>query len=510
MSIFDRFKNQTTYQANSTKGLFLGAPEAEAESLNQSAMLLSEVFVEDANIFNDLNHEKFIVVGRKGCGKSAIANFLLLEAQNDSNTFVDFVKKTEITLQKTVQLGTEQNQTFDQGVLFQWLILYKMISLLIQNERLSSQRYILDLKQFVSENDSFSTFDQYKITDFVSNRNCEVSVGPLKEFAKIKGVASLQTARKKMPFYEMVPHLKSVVKSLLKTIELYKDETEYLIFFDDLDNDFKSKDNSCRDNLLALIRTVKDFNADFSGFEYVRVKVILLLRDDIKKILLANADVAKIFASYSTSISWYSDEDYRKNPDDVRIKKFIDRRIECAYKKRDQVDTPKISKWEDFVNVSFKDVLDYTFYTPRDLLLFFKSIKDCDYTVPLNQSAVNELFNKYCDAIIEEIKSMLSIYYSLEEIEEILLVLERELSDSDADYNYLMEKLDSKNRGNLTMDILLNSSIVGWRNEETGYVYFKHREKAGEEIPMVMQDDYLITLHKAVKRYFTCHRNRPR
>lgn len=332
MSFFDKFLNKTKEFDYTTKGLFLGAPEAEAESLNQSAMLLHEVFVQDSNVFEDLAHEKFIITGRKGSGKSAIANYIMLSAKNESNVFVDFVKQTEMSLHKAVQIGVENSRYVDMGVLFQWIVLYKIISLFIQNERLSSQSYCEYLKKFVSDNDDFSILDQYKITDFVSQRNCEIDISALKLFGKIKGVDSLQTIRKKMPFYEMIPHLKNVVKVLGWTINQYEDETEYFIFFDDLDNDFKSNEDSCRENLLSLIRTAKDFNALFSEFEFVKIKVILLLRDDIKNYLLANADVAKVFASYSTGVSWFSDELYRKRPNDLLIKKFIDKRIYYGFK----------------------------------------------------------------------------------------------------------------------------------------------------------------------------------
>ena len=60
MGFFDKFRNTgvNTFN-NTTKGLFLGAPEAEAESLKVSAMTLMDVFIEDSSVFNDLNHEKF-------------------------------------------------------------------------------------------------------------------------------------------------------------------------------------------------------------------------------------------------------------------------------------------------------------------------------------------------------------------------------------------------------------------------------------------------------------------
>lgn len=510
MGFFDKFLDKTKEFDNTTKGLFLGAPEAEAESLNQSAMLLHEVFIQDSNIFEDLAHEKFIITGRKGSGKSAIANYIMLSAKSESNVFVDFVKQTEVSLQKAVQIGAENSQNIDMAILFQWIILYKIISLFTQNERLSSQRYCEYLKRFVSDNDDFSIFDQYKITDFVSQRNCEIDISALKIFGKIKGIDSLQTIRKKMPFYEMIPHLKNVVKTLGWTINQYKDETEYFIFFDDLDNDFKSNNDSCKDNLLSLIRLTKDFNALFSEFEFVKIKVILLLRDDIKNYLLANADVAKVFASYSTGICWFSDELYRKKPNDLLIKKFIDKRIRYGIKQLNNENLSYINNWEDFVKVPFKDVLDFTFYTPRDLLLFFKPITENSYPIPLLQDSINDLFNKYCDAIIDEIKSLLSIYFTLKEINCILSILERELLNSDADSEYLSKLLSEKIHDESTLEILLNASVIGWRKEGSGYVYFKHREKTGEDISIETPEDYRITLHRAVKNYFIRHKNRPR
>lgn len=513
MSFFDKFRNSMLdVYKNTTKGLFLGAPEAEAESQNNSAMALTEVFIEDTNVFNDLAHEKFIIIGRKGSGKSAIANFIRLSAQNESNVFASFVKETEISLQKVIQLSENNGIRIDTTILFHWIVLYKIISLLVENQRLSTQKYIGDLKKFVSMNDSFSVFDQYKITELITNQNCEIDITPLKEFFKVKVDNSLKSVRKKMPFYEMVPHLKTVVKSLLKTINQYEDETEYFLFFDDLDNNFKSRDSICKDSLLALIRIVKELNAEFSECNYVRVKIILLLRDDIKNILLANADVAKLFASYATPIKWYSDEVFRRDPNEVPLKKFIDKRISFAFRQlaRNKFNCPIINNWEAFVKIPFKDVLDYTFYTPRDLLLFFKPITENNYQIPLTKNSIEDLFNKYSDAVVDEIKSMLSIYYTLEEINKILNILDDYLAFYDDSYENLKRVLNENNCGDDTMEILLNASIVGRRDNNTGYVYFKHREKIGEDIPDILHGDYRITLHRAVKNYFSNHQSRPR
>lgn len=63
--------------------VFLGAPEAEA--LPNSQMPLSKVYKDHCHLVDSLAHEKFIVVGRKGSGKSAFAEHICSVSENQSN-----------------------------------------------------------------------------------------------------------------------------------------------------------------------------------------------------------------------------------------------------------------------------------------------------------------------------------------------------------------------------------------------------------------------------------------
>ena len=58
--------------------LYFGAPEAEAESLPNSRVFLSDVYEDHHDLHTELASEKFIVVGRKGSGKSAFAEYTYL------------------------------------------------------------------------------------------------------------------------------------------------------------------------------------------------------------------------------------------------------------------------------------------------------------------------------------------------------------------------------------------------------------------------------------------------
>ena len=68
-------KQKTTENIRTTEGFFIGSSEAEGE-INNSRITLDEVFSDYLGVLNEVNHEKFIITGRKGTGKSAIGAYI--------------------------------------------------------------------------------------------------------------------------------------------------------------------------------------------------------------------------------------------------------------------------------------------------------------------------------------------------------------------------------------------------------------------------------------------------
>ncbi|EGQ5259713.1 hypothetical protein I4A72_005258, partial [Enterobacter hormaechei] len=85
--------------------LYIGAPEAEAESLPTSKVNLRDVYEDLHNLYEELSDEKFILIGRKGCGKSAFAEYTYLSAIEQHNLFCSFVSQDNLSLERLVQLG---------------------------------------------------------------------------------------------------------------------------------------------------------------------------------------------------------------------------------------------------------------------------------------------------------------------------------------------------------------------------------------------------------------------
>lgn len=106
MGAFDKFLNRSNYETSNnttTKGFCIGIPEAEAEATTAS-IKLDSLFVDYFDVLKQLNNEKFIVLGRKGTGKSAIGEYILSLAKDEPNMFCDFVKKDDVDIEKIVQI----------------------------------------------------------------------------------------------------------------------------------------------------------------------------------------------------------------------------------------------------------------------------------------------------------------------------------------------------------------------------------------------------------------------
>lgn len=161
---------------NSKTALYFGAPEAEAESLPTSRVALSDVYEDHHDLHNELDSEKFIVVGRKGAGKSAFAEYTYLLSQNEPNIFCSFIRQDVVSLEKLVQLGTENQDMVSKEQLFKWLIYTNILGLFFQNEAIREASEFNLLKEFLKKNSGFIDVNKGEIIELVKKYNFEINI----------------------------------------------------------------------------------------------------------------------------------------------------------------------------------------------------------------------------------------------------------------------------------------------------------------------------------------------
>ncbi|MBD3630981.1 hypothetical protein [Cyclobacterium sp.] len=509
MALFDKFIKKDNSLTFTTKNFFIGSPEAEAESVAHSRMRLAEVFEDFLNVLPELQHEKFLITGRKGSGKSAIAEYISHLYEKEANCFSSFIRKSDINIERIAQLTQEHDQNVTQELIIEWVILTKLTLMLTSKESLQNYKEISDLQVFLKKNSGFIDIKSNQITQVVQSKGHELNVNYFKRFLTAKFGNKFDITKEKAPFYKLIPHLKATVLELMNYPE--NRENKFILIFDDLDIGFKSTSEKNRNTILNLIRVGKDYNNNFFGKNNLDSKIFILLRDDISRILYKyDADTAKLFSSYAVSLVWYEFDSHKRfdQEDKTKLKQFINKRLVVNFEKLGKTYN-KNDPWSSFVEndptykkTSFKYIVDHTFARPRDLILFFSPISSMDLQLPLQKRDINNLLGKYSAELIAEVKNELSAHYSSEDIDRIFKALYQFSSGNEFSFQEFIELLKEmgfQEDSEISVYKLFEYSLIGNSIPDSNKVTFKFWEERDEVVKL--NRDHPLVIHFAMKVY---------
>ncbi len=504
MGILDKIKQESTTKGN-TKGFYFGATEAEGE--NKKGVQNFQYYFDDyLNVLPQLRNEKFIFTGRKGAGKSAIAKYIRDTSDSEDNSYSDLIRLKDIEIEKLIQI--EELEKFDHKelVVFEWLILVRLIKLILLND---SGKYTLEyekLEKFIERNSGVVCVDKYQIVGINDKKGFEVKFEVLQQaFPSFSKYFDKKT--NKAPFYKLINPLKEVVSKIL-TFPINEGK-EFWLLFDDLDINFKENSKDSIDKITELIRISKIYNTEI--FKGSGAKILVFLRDDIKNIIEKHhTDTAKIFTSYEAKLDWYDHEKFKLDEDETALKKFVNKRIEQNFI-ANNIEYSKSSPWNSLFGndpneyqqkTSFKYIIDFTYYRPRDMILFLKPIGDYDFRYPLLACNVKSLIRKYLNENLREIKNELSIYFESNEITDIISVLrtmtERYGPISYTELKKVIENYDFQRKPEEIVKILSSYSIT-IPKDGMGQLHFNYREESADSVNI---EECEFSTHKSIYNYF--------
>lgn len=472
-----------------TKNLFLGFPEAEAEAKNMLDLYQDYMGIEDA-----LKRGKFIITGRKGSGKSAYAVWLNEEAKKSREIWCKIIKHNDRTLEQIFRMRT--NAGVDSVVLFEWIIVYNLIMLITDSEEGRYGEFASKLYEFRRDNAKLINEGVYNLEELVLRGGFDLKSLRV-PILKIFGVAEKKLY--KADFFSTLHYLKAILIAAMRQENLR--EIRYYIIFDDLDVKFKLNNETDKVRLVDLIRTARDYNT--SHLLGTESRVLLLLRDDISaKLSGVECDTNKILESYEHHIEWYNRQD-----DGNRLRQFINRRIELAVR-RNNINLEVDDYWEWLVGpiiddkASFKYVLDNTFYLPRDIITIFQDIADLSMHIPLTEKDIDSLLEKYSKSKIHEIRNELVALWSEPKIDAVMEML-GEMFDLICDgevitYERLLEIAQEFDISEDDIDILTEYSLIIPKDIASKKLFIKYREK----VPTRNKTRYSYGLHKVLMLYY--------
>lgn len=491
------------------KRLNVGKAEAEAENTS-SNHLLTEVFEDYLDVLNAIERDdRFIVIGRKGTGKSAIAQYYNFEIQDQSNFFTSFINSQNIKLQSLIQTGKtlKLKHALDADPLniFKWIILVSMAELLMKNEGVKHLPQFGSLQEFFKVNSGFVSLGGAELEETILRHKGNVNIEALGKFLKANFGQEFSSDQRlvKAPFIAIIPELEKVLNLLLKNE--FSKGNKYTIIFDDLDLLFQ--DSSSSDTLAELIRLVKFYNISFFNIADTDVKILIFIRPDQLKRLSYQADINKILQSYSVSLQWYTQTVFHEGEEFLPLYKFINDRIRNSLFNND-VSPYRQSDWDilidssDFPNLSsFKYVLDHTLYRPRDLINLVNELKKKfpDKKMPIGKRFLDTAIESYSTILGEEVINELAMTYSSNEIDAIINFFRNVSDEFPASEFRSFLKAHSLEPEETVLN-LYKYGIIGIRNlSSTLYSHWG--------LEFQLNEDSKIIKHPGLKKFFSPKRN---
>lgn len=376
--------------------LDFGSIDARFEFLNRNPRkrdLFQAAFFLPPSIDEDqlLSGERFLVVGPKGAGKTAVLRHLERKLKRDFGSRTRFVVfRDDITAEEKenlIRLGGvslyEDEADEDGGeteeALLPWMLFVhrEVVRLLRENpgsfaETTPIANYMSLVEGAFGRQDnqfkkmiSRMTGAKFKVTAASVSAEAHVTLDPAKGDATV-------------PIGEFIRVLNSLL-SVLHVDEAHKPGIRFDIFFDELNLNFISKKQHRRDTIVLrdLISACGSFNA-FCAEKELPIFVYTALRTEIVKGIDAQSrELSKLIADGGCSISWY---DANVSPSEQPIIDLVRRRIfanEVAYG-RDGVLRGIWDRYFDtkiYNSYSMPFILYNTWARPRDVVRIFSDWK---------------------------------------------------------------------------------------------------------------------------------------
>ena len=500
-----------------TVNFFMGVTSAEKEVVDYPIKLY-DVFEDYLDVMSKFNQGKFIVLGRKGSGKSAIGEYLYHLASQEANVFCSFIQNSDINLEQLIQIGEErEGKAIKIEMLYKWIVLTNLLKLFLTNEKiLASSQVTKYLQQFLERNSGLVEMNKNVIFEIVREQGFSVYTEYLNRAISASGQKLTKTKEGRGEFYQIIPSLEYFVSNIAKS----DGENEYVLILDDLDLGFDCKREQSLYNLLELLRVVTKYNLQVFGKQQIPIRIIVLLRTDLAKQLMG-ADSAKIIIDNSFELTWYEDM-YRDNENELYLRRFINKRILENFNKNGiKIWTPQ-DPWLSFIDESqyhapksaFKYIIDHTFYRPRDLIMFFNDLASLKLRIPISQQNIDTILMKnFVRNLFSEIKSELSISYERAPINRLFNDVlsyfgNRERYRDPFGYDEILQKMLEKGVGDQELcerliSDLYEYSLIG-NMTESGSVYFRYRE-TGLDVYAMKKDEKFI-MHYALQKYYKLQR----
>lgn len=435
-----------------------------------------------------LQNDKFLLLGKKGTGKSILGEYINKQASLQSNWFCKIASYKEFRFHELKTLRTNDIKPNEYIAVWEWIILLQIGMECLKDNGIS-YKYNEKLKKFFQNNFFGVDITTNKIVEITKQNNIKGKILSIPIINSSIG-GNLQKSIK-YTAGNYLDYLEDLRNTIIKA--LHTSGSRYTIIFDELDDQFRNED-LYKSNIISLIKVTDRINSLFVR-EGIDCKVILLLRSDIFYVL-NDPDLNKIEEDSAVKIDW-GNNDGINSP----LFKMILLKIRQSLPSQLSKDISDEYLYKIFfpdtiivlngrkINAA-KFILGRTYLRPRDLVTYLNYVKDEE---PNNKyfsaDAIRKVERKYSAYLFKEIKNELFGHLSDQEIDEALRLLKQfkkvsfTYKEIEKYYNERKELYPHINL-NDTVKILFKFGVLGnqWVARVNGkkktFYSFSHRENA--------------------------------
>lgn len=370
-----------------------GAIDADADTL------LRDCFQDHPAYIAAKKNQKFLILGRKGSGKTAIfKRFLTERAPNEfsyGHSFNDYPWQHH-DLQ--AQTGVPEERRFFHS--WKYLILMGLAKILLNQDQ--SQPWSDESAESMQALEDF-------VVDSYGSRDPDVRqlFSPEKEL-RFKGALKLpflEISGERVRIKELPPHIQEVNQVIQEHIlRSLNPQSSYYICFDELDLGFTKSSDAYSQRLIGLILAARDLF--LAGRNRGRkLNIVVFLRDDIYQDLHFE-DKNKITENLMERVEWH------ETTGGLTLKKLMESRFGRALSD----DAGQPVNWDSVFDetrempsrqTKYKHICDRTFLRPRDIIKFCNEILEQHKRLgggqTFNNQVVHEARSGYSDYLLNEL-----------------------------------------------------------------------------------------------------------
>jgi len=416
-------------KAKGFKDIEFGMAAAENECAYKPDLLI-DGFLDAYGYINDLiNGYKFLVLGPKGSGKSAIGYKIELLSDN-KELFVQTCSLEDFPYNSFSGLipGGEAPEIKYPSHWELLLLIALSQSFLRDKECISTGN--VDIKRLAT---------QFRDLGIISGKSIlsDIVKTTTKNEFKIELPKILTYAHSSEKQMDNT-NIKQLLSSLQEAVFSIKNSAKHFIIIDGLDRVLTKREGQYK-SLTALIYEADQINNKFRK-NGVKAKVILLCRSDLFE-KLSGPDLNKIKRDMGLTLNWYqTTKDIKK----TNLVKLLNLRA------KNSLDLPEIDIFEAFMpeyvttgKPTTKHIFDFTRRTPRDIIQLLNEIqKQTKGTTPKIEDIEDGLDSYSKEHFTKEIRDELAGYLEYWEIE-----LSFKLLGKLSSYRFTYQMLDKKKNG---------------------------------------------------------------